>query len=292
MKKGFSLSILPIQILFLILAILFSNTCMSDGDESISISAAPIDPACNRNKGPFPPPPPIPPLTKNNSSLITIWFDDGWRTQLTEAYPLMEKYQYKAAIAVAINFVCHPSFVTWNELRFLQLKGWETTSHTVSHSCNFSFYTTKNTLHELIDSKKILIAEGLRADHFVMPCGFSREQIDDHFIGQHPPIIETAEKYYNSYRTTALDQTNALPIQEPNNLSAFQLRNTTTDKEIQDVIDEALKNKTWLIFVFHQIDESQSSFAISPARFKSILERIKLSGLPVVLPSQVIRGKK
>lgn len=258
-------------------------------DESINLNFNAQPTKLCREKGPFPPPPIVKRMNLN-TSVITLWFDDGWISQFKTAYPIMEKYHYPGTIAVAIRFVCLPGFINWQQLRFLQAKGWETTSHSVSHSCDFGYYTTQSTQYELLESKKRLISEGLRANHFVMPCGYSQEQIDNHFVSQHPPIIETAQKYYQSYRTTTLDNINLLPILVHNryNLSGFEIRNTTTDKDIQNAINQALKKKSWLIFVFHQIDDSQNTFAISPQRFEQILKQIQQSHLPVVVPSQIL----
>lgn len=243
---------------------------------------------CNTQKEPLPKPRPIPPRSSIDSGLITLWFDDAWITQYTKAFPLMNKYGFKGAIAIAIRFICYsPAFMTWDQLHTLQAKGWETTAHSMSHSCDMGFYTTKDTLYELSRSQQVIRQHGLRADHFVMPCGFTKEQIEDAFIDAHPPIIQTAKKYYASYRTTTTG-VNPLPLPDPYNLYALQWRNTTTDKEIQEAIDKAKRDKTWLIFVFHQIDNSNQTFAIPPEKFDHILQLIKASQLPVVLPSQVI----
>jgi peptidoglycan/xylan/chitin deacetylase (PgdA/CDA1 family) len=275
----------------IILSCFISKPTFADGDESSTATLGSFNKNCDTFKNAVLPPPPIPPFTWKHTALVTIWFDDGWLTQYTAAFPLMEKYGFKGAIAVAIKFVCYSAFMTWDELRTIQANGWETTAHSVSHSCDLGFYTTAKTKYELTESKRIIEAHGLRADQFVMPCGFSRAQIASHFIDKYPPIVEMTKQYYQSYRTTTSVRSNTLPLLDPYNLKAFQLRNTTTDKEIEDALKKAEKEKTWLIFVFHQIDDSKQLFAISPARFEKILAMIKASHLPVILPSQGVELK-
>lgn len=236
-------------------------------------------------------PPAIPHFAWQETGLITLWFDDGWKTQYTTAFPEMQNAGFKGAVAVAVDFVCRPAFVTWNQLRTMQAQGWETTAHSITHTCKLEYYTDATTKQELLGSKQAIIAHGLRADHFVMPCGYSRAQIKAAFVGQHPPIVETAQQYFDSYRTTESERINALPLLDPYNLNAFQMRDTTTDQEITNVINQAVTQKGWLIIVVHQIDETHRPLSITLDKFKLVLDLVKKSGLPVVLPSQVIENR-
>lgn len=250
--------------------------------------------ACDRLKGPvFPPPPRIPPFTWENTGLITLWFDDAWDTQFKVAFPLMEKEHFTGALSIPTKFICNKGAMTWNELRILQNNGWETTAHTISHQCDLKYYNTLEIItHELLGSKQILIGHGLRADQFVMPCGYGGEYISTMFINEYPPIVETAEKYFSSYRTTNDVRINALPILDPYNLNAFQIRRKTTDSEIANQIEAAKLEKGWLILVFHQIEDSDMPLGITRDQFIKVLQMVKQSGLPVVLPSQVLAIKK
>jgi len=261
------------------------------GSEPSEEVSGQLNKQCDTYKGPVTTLPAIPPFTWKHTGLITLWFDDGWVTEYTNAFPLMEKYGMKGAVAIAIKFVCYPAFMTWDQLRTLQEKGWETTAHSVHHSCDLGYYTTQTIKDELLGSQKTIQEHGLRADQFVMPCGFSRAQIANMFANQYPPIVETAKQYFSSYRTTTSERENILPLPDPYNLKAFQILVSTTDKEIQDKINQAVKDKTWLILVFHQVDDTKRQFSFPPDKFEKILEMIKASGLPVVLPSQALSIK-
>ncbi len=235
--------------------------------------------------------PALPSFAWNGSGVITLWFDDGWITQYTNALPIMEKYGFLGAEAIAVKLACYPPFMNWDQLRDMQSKGWETTAHSVMHNCDLGYYTTKTTVYELGGSLQMIQAHGLRADQFVMPCGYSGQQIDDAFENQHPPIIETAKKYYHSYRTTQYERINSIPVADPYNLNAFQLRNTTSDQEIQAMINKAITEHGWLIIVIHQIDDTNRPFSITPKKFTQVLNMVKASKLSVALPSQVLAIK-
>jgi peptidoglycan/xylan/chitin deacetylase (PgdA/CDA1 family) len=247
---------------------------------------------CDENQQGLPGPKQIPPYSWKGSGLITLWFDDGWVTEYTNGLPLMKKYGYEGAVAVAVKLICYPAFMNWDQLRTLQDLGWETTAHTVNHNCDLGYYTTKTTLYELDGSKEMIKSHGLRADHFVMPCGYNDQQIDAMFESAHPPIIETAKKYFESYRTTEYERINAIPVLDPYNLKALQLRNTTSDQEIKTMINKAINEHGWLIIVIHQIDNTNRPFSITPEKFEKVLAMVKASKLPVVLPTQVLAIKK
>lgn len=233
-------------------------------------------------------PPPIPPFKWNSTGLITLWFDDAWSSTYDTAYPLMKKNGLVGAISVPVKFVCYKAFMTWKEIRTMQENGWETTSHSWSHYCDLSKYTNDTIHREIVESKEVLQQHGLRADNFVMPCGYSRADILAAFVGNHPPIIETVQKYYKSYRTTISTRNNAIPLQDPYNLKALVIQYDMDNQTIQKAIDEAIKQKGWLILVFHQIDNSANTYSITADRLQEILDMVKKSGLPVVLPSQAI----
>lgn len=268
----------------------FSSTLNPDynPDATTKMSLSLQDKACYNRTASTNPPPPVPSFKWHNTGLITLWFDDGWLSQFTTAAPILEKAGLKAAESIALRFVCSPSFMNWEQLSILQKQGWETTSHSVTHNCSLAYYNEQTSEKEASESKKIIGSHGLRADNFVMPCGYSRDDIERYFIGQTPVIIETIKKHYRSYRTTAGKKINPLPVTDPYNLYSLAIHSTTSDEEIQNYINMAVTQKGWAIFVFHQVDDSGRLFSISVPQFKKILAMIKASGLPVVLPSQAL----
>lgn len=254
---------------------------------SLSIASASVNSACTNDTS-NQTPPSITQFNWQDTGLITLWFDDAWKTTYQTAYPVMQKYGFAGAIAVPVNYVCYPAFMSWDELRTLQSKGWETTSHSRSHNCHLAFYNDDTIKSEVIESKEILKRHGLRADNFVMPCGYTEAGIKSSFIGAPPPIIETVKKNYASYRTTNGTRINTVPLQDPYNLKAVVIRNNMNIDELKKLVDQAATQKGWLILVFHQIDDSKSEFSISKTELETILTMVKDSNLPVVLPSQVI----
>jgi len=250
-----------------------------------------VRPECQNAPTTHAAPAPVPPFNWQHTGLVTIWYDDAWLSQYKVAFPLMQQFQFPGAVAVASGLVCYSAFLTWDELRTMQKAGWETTAHTVTHQCDLGYYTTATTNTELSGSKEALLKNGLHTEQFAMPCGYTKYQIASLFVGKHPPIVETAEKIYSSYRTTNYARLETIPVTDPYNIKAFQLRKNTTMAEVQQMIDLAKSKKQWLIIVVHQIDNTGRTFSITEDMLKKILEAVKASNMPVVLPSQVLAIK-
>lgn len=64
---------------------------------------------------------------------VIITFDDGYKDNLTEAQPLLEKYGMKGTVFVATGLVDTEGYLTPDEIRQLSDRGMEIGSHTVSH---------------------------------------------------------------------------------------------------------------------------------------------------------------
>jgi ABC-type Zn uptake system ZnuABC Zn-binding protein ZnuA len=73
--------------------------------------------------------------------------------------------------------------------------------------------------------------------------------------------------------------------------SPFFLKNqsmevNTSLSQVQTLIDTAKANKTWVILVFHQIDNNGGQYSMSPATLQSIVDYINTSGIQTVTVSQ------
>lgn len=107
------------------------------------------------------------------SKPIILSFDDGWRTQYTDALPLLTKYGFTATFFLYPNVIEHENYMTWDEVRALRDAGMEIGSHSKSHQ-----YMTKQTpeeqLLEVERSKSILEEElGVEVTTFAYPFGLS-----------------------------------------------------------------------------------------------------------------------
>ena len=102
----------------------------------------------------------------HKAALIT--FDDGYRSNLEVAVPILKRFSYPAIVFVPtafiggynafdaeISFEPKESICTWNELRALERNKVSVQSHGVNHF-HFSELSLKQLLEEIQQSKKIL----------------------------------------------------------------------------------------------------------------------------------------
>lgn len=221
--------------------------------------------------------PEIPKLNWQGGALITFWFDDAWLSQYYTAAPILDKYHYVAAISVPTSYAAYDNYVDWFKLRQLQSQGWEITSHSVSHDCNYFNYPTEKLEDEFKKSRQVLIYEGLRHDHYISPCGVVTENIKG-----------LAQKYYKSMRIADAD-TNPLPLKDKYSIKAVAVGSKTTLDEVERWIRRAKEEKSWLILLFHQVDTGETKYEISPEMFEKIVILVNHYSLSVVLPSQALQ---
>ncbi|MCU1572623.1 MAG: polysaccharide deacetylase [Micrococcaceae bacterium] len=200
--------------------------------------------------------------------LVSFTFDDGMASVLTQAAPTLQKYSLTGTSYIITNCVgmttvpntCRAStdvpYMTWAQITQLQnTYGWEIGSHTVDHQCLVSTgddcQATKLTAAqvdaELANSKTALASHGFNATAFAPPYG-------DYDMS----AVARVAKYYSSMRGFADTGNNPWPLGD------YLLRNipaqevTTPVATLKAKVDEAIANKTWVVFTFHDIRPTPS----------------------------------
>lgn len=124
-----------------------------------------------------------------NEKCVVITFDDGYRSLLQYALPILARYHFSATVFVIAGYVGRanawdvkfflPRFahLDWNELRELTAAGWEIGSHSLNHDY-LPALTDDELRRDLVDSRKIL-AERLQTPirHLSLPFGRGSERV-------------------------------------------------------------------------------------------------------------------
>ena len=200
--------------------------------------------------------------------LVSFTFDDGMASAITEAAPTLQKHGLTGTNYVITNCVgmttvpntCRADsevpYMTWAQI--LQLKntyGWEIGSHTVTHQCLVSVgndcqankLTTAQVDAELADSKAALLAQGIDATAFAAPYG-------DYDMS----AVAQVAKYYSSMRGFADVGNNIWPLGDYllHNVPVQEV--TTPVATLKAKVDDAILNKKWVVFTFHDIRPNPS----------------------------------
>ena len=98
---------------------------------------------------------------------VLITFDDGYEDNYLYAYPILQKYGFKATVFIITDFVgVQPHYVNWQQVREMDDYGFNIESHTVSHR-SMTDLSDEELKAELTGSKQKLEAELGHAVNFI-----------------------------------------------------------------------------------------------------------------------------
>lgn len=226
-------------------------------------------------------PPPIKNIPWPTHGLITLWFDNAYLSQASdEVFHVMDKKGFVAAISVPTSFICMKNYLSWKEPHKLQNKGWEIVSEGKNYQCDSYLLQNSPKLlqEETAGVKQALENYFISTNIFVTPCGFPSYL--------YPQIEKTALNSYSFIRIGD-EQLNYLPLSN-SRLTSYFFDDSMPLAYIKDLIMQAKQQHYWLILSFHQIDGYPYYLNTSKKRLKEILELVKESQLPVVIPKQLI----
>ncbi len=116
---------------------------------------------------------------KDSSKYIVITFDDGFRDFYTDAFPILNKYNFSATVFLPTAFINHKrlSFkgkecLTWNEVRRLSKEGIIFGSHTVSHLHLYKLKENEIEEEMKTSKEKIETETNLKIESFSYPYAF------------------------------------------------------------------------------------------------------------------------
>ncbi|MFA5676620.1 MAG: family 16 glycosylhydrolase [Christensenellales bacterium] len=211
--------------------------------------------------------------------LCSIWFDDGWESTYSAAYPIMERHSIKGVLSVVSAQVNLPSFCGDAELEQMYESGWDFVNHTNLHKDLGSLEAKEveaeiKTCFEYLESKGYTRA----LDHFVPPYCSTNDAIDE--------II-------SSYAVTSRPswtKFNRLPIANPLKLGFMEAAADVPPETVFEWIDHAIENELWLVLLFHSIEtpaDTSTKYAVE--NFRKIVEYLssKQSQIKCVTISEV-----
>jgi len=156
---------------------------------------------------------------------IIITFDDGWKNQYQNAFPVLKKYNFKATFFPVVNYVDGASFMSWDELKKLIEGDMEIGSHTMNHP-NLSGLSEKHLQYEIQTSKTIL-EKKLNQPVLTLAypyCAFDAEVIKAAYEADY---LATRACGINGFRVDSIDFNgdkvyNLYAIEVANNISQFK----------------------------------------------------------------------
>ncbi len=202
--------------------------------------------------------------------LVSLSFDDGWRTIYELGKPVLDSFDYKST-----QFIIGESFrsilsgyMNLSEVKQMQKEGHEIASHSLRH-CNLAHLSEEDAAYDVAASKATLQSEFKPIRGLAYPYGSSN-----------PAIKEAARKQYDYLRTTEAGYASLLS--DRYELRAVTVLPGTSFEEFKNIVDFAIENRLWLDLVYHKVELAPSAYGINPEGLRQQLAYLKSKDVSVV----------
>ncbi len=208
-----------------------------------------------------------------SEGLVSIDFDDGWKNIYTNGLPLLQKYGLPSTQYIISGNIGTTGYMTKAQIKAFQTQGSEIGSHTVDHA-DLTTLTAAQLNTELSQSQATLRSNfgSSVASEFATPYGSYNDT-----------VLTAVKKYYVSHRSTDVGF-NSKDNFNPYNIVVQNVTATTTVAQVKAWVQQAQTQKTWLVLVYHQVENTIAAGdtdAVKTANLNTELSYIKTSGIAV-----------
>ena len=194
---------------------------------------------------------------KTIKPIITFSWDDATIYDHNNILPLFNSKGIVGTTGVILDKIGTQYYMTKAQIEAMKNAGWEIASHSKTHSVSDFRTLSQEVLEvELGDSKKLLNDLGFGVKNFLIPYGFTNDN-----------IAKTAAKYYRSMRVSGNGSTGSLnnsPI-ATFNVNSLQLGDSSgvgtgldsagnvidSLEQWKYWVDQAVATNGWLVFISH-----------------------------------------
>lgn len=210
-------------------------------------------------------------------ALVSLTFDDGWRTDYENVLPVLEEHDAVATHYVLTGYLGRPDRLTADMLVALAAHGSEIASHTVSHP-DLTTLSATDLRTELSAPKPALAALGLGpTTNFASPYG-----------AYNANTVAAIAREYRSHRTTDVGY-NVKDTFDVYALKVQNIRATTTPQEVDAWAAQAAATRSWLILVYHDVSDPPASiYGTTPGELDEHLTVLERRDLPIVTVAQAL----
>lgn len=181
---------------------------------------------------------------------VSITFDDGFKSQVKNALPILQKYGLRATFYIVPSFLNTPRYMDWWDIKHLDATGQEIANHTLSHPDLTKIYSSQ-VIYQIKTSQNILKLHGYNAVSFAPPFGSVNSEVQ-----------KEISRYFVSSR--AAWKLGGVAINDGNhldryNLTAIALNENSNFKQVKNLISKADRYNKFLIFMLHNVQDDCGS---------------------------------
>lgn len=212
--------------------------------------------------------------------MITLVYDDGFKSDFENALPLHLEFNMQAGFAIIATRTLNKRYSGYMEpwqVAEASNQGIEICSHSYTHP-HLTEVNDERLDFELRQSQAELKAiTGRDVTSFCVP-----------FSNSDARVIAAAEKYYKTVRVKGKKFTPVEPKGDDRIVYSFGLTKDSTFQEVKDIIDKAVSEKAWVTLMLHGVVPApypeQREYEIDKGLLRQILTYIKDFGPETLLP--------
>lgn len=219
--------------------------------------------------------------------LISITFDDGWKSIYTVATPLLQQYGIHSTQYILSGTEQYPGYMSWSQVDNVKKAGHEIACHSISHPDLTTIEDTE--LERQLQGCQTDMSQRLGAPitNFASPYG-----------SYNAHTIDAIKKVYKSQRNingVIADGISDADVNLPSNFDRYNIigvtiRRETTIAELQQLVAYTAARNGWLVLVYHQADDGPSQYGIDPTAMKKQLAYLSGTPMRIVTIGQVINA--
>jgi len=220
------------------------------------------------------------PVKPPKSKIVSITFDDGYTSCHDIALPLLKKFDCVGTCYVITDMIKLPNHMNVNQLKTLQLNGWEIGGHSHTHR-NLVRLDDKELRTEIMTCYNWLKTNGFNPFSFSYPFGKSNAKIRD-----------VVSRHFKSGRLNHNISSDLYKI-SPYIIEA-EGAYFTRIKYITSLLDRFFQNENeeWLVLFFHEIADT-GIYSIPKSELEKILRKIRsYNGQILTIKDAIMRVNK
>lgn len=204
---------------------------------------------------------------KLTEPVISINFDDGWKSIYDNAFPVMKQYGVTSSQFIVADYLDNTQlYMTREQISEMQAAGHEVGAHSLKH-CDLARLGQTDLTYDTQSSKSILETNFGYISGLAYPFG-SHSSRTNNYMKQMFEYTRTTEPGYNDYYF------------DPYGIKVQNISQDTDINKLEAWIADAKANNLWLVLVYHQVEPSQK-YGISPSDFEQHIKIISESGIKV-----------
>ncbi len=208
--------------------------------------------------------------------IVSLTYDDFFDSSYETIFPMFKEYGFKGTMYITTKDLGTSGTLTPDKFHEMHDYGFEVGAHTVNHP-HLPFLTTTESETEISQSKAdIQNYLDITPKNFATPYGEYNEETKNQI-----------KRHFRSHRSVDVGY-NTKDNFDILNIKAMSTTNNTLPETVLGWVDEAIRDKAWLVLVYHDIVDGGGTWTNTPAHMQAVLDGIASRDISVKTIDQAL----